>query len=45
MKLFPSERDRQKSDTRTVSWFYLFMFIVTVAYGVIGAVLYLLRWR
>ena len=44
MKVFPSERDRQKSDTRTVSWFFSAMFIVTLAYGAIVAVHYLGLW-
>lgn len=42
--MFPSERERQVSDTRTVSWFFLAMFILLIGYGVAVAIHYLLGW-
>lgn len=44
MKVFPSERERQASDTRTASWFFRVMFLVLIGYGVVVAVHYLLGW-
>jgi hypothetical protein len=44
MKAFPSERERQASDTRTVSWFFRVIFIVLIAYGLVLAGRYLLGW-
>lgn len=44
MKVFPSARDRQASDTRTVSWFFSAMFVSLVGYAVGVAVHYLLGW-
>ena len=44
MKAFPSERERQASDTRTVSWFFRVIFIVLIAYGLVLAGHYLLGW-
>ena len=44
MKLFPSERERQKSDRRTVLFFFKVIAIVTVAFAAIVAVHYLLGW-
>ncbi|HKV98806.1 MAG TPA: hypothetical protein VJN96_03220 [Vicinamibacterales bacterium] len=44
MKVFPSERERQASDTRTVSWFFLVMFVLVIAYGLAVAAHYMLGW-
>jgi hypothetical protein len=44
MKLFPSERERQKSDTRTVLFLFKVIAIVTVAFAAIVAGHYLLGW-
>jgi hypothetical protein len=44
MKVFPSERERQASDSRTVGWFFLAMFVLLIGYGAVVAVHYLLGW-
>ena len=44
MKAFSSERERQASDTRTVSWFFRIIFVVLIAFGLILAGRYLLGW-
>jgi len=44
MKFFPSERARQRADTRTVLAFFVVMAIVTVVFAVVVAAHYLLRW-
>jgi hypothetical protein len=44
MRIFPSERERQASDTRTVSWFFRVIVVVAMAYGVAVAIHYLLGW-
>ena len=44
MKMLPSERDRQASDTRTASWFFLAMFVLLLGYGIVVAVHYRLGW-
>jgi len=44
MKIFPSERDRQRADTRTVIRFFGVMAILTLAFAAIVAVHYLLAW-
>lgn len=44
MRVFPSERERRASDTRTVFWFFRVMFVVVVVYGLILAGRYLLGW-
>ena len=44
MRLFPSERERQKSDRRTVLFFFKVTAIVMVAFIAIVAVHYLLGW-
>jgi hypothetical protein len=44
MRIFPSERERQASDTRTVWWFVRVMILVVAAYGIAVAVHYLLGW-
>lgn len=44
MKAVPSERERQASDTRTVSWFFRIMFVVLMAFGLMLAGRYLLGW-
>ena len=42
MRVFPSERERQASDTRTVSWFFVVMLVLLIGYGATVAVRYLL---
>jgi hypothetical protein len=44
MRLFPSERERQKSDRRTVVFFFKVMAVVTFAFIATVAVHYLLGW-
>jgi hypothetical protein len=44
MRLFPSERERQKSDRRTVLFFFKVIAIVLFAFAAIKAVHYLLGW-
>jgi hypothetical protein len=44
MKIFPSERDRQASDTRTVSWFFRTIFVLLIGYGVAVVIHYVLGW-
>lgn len=44
MRLFPSERARQRRDTRTVIRFFAVMAIVTLAFAVICAARYLIGW-
>ena len=44
MRLFPSERERQKSDRRTVLFFFRVIAIVLFAFVAIKAVHYLLGW-
>jgi hypothetical protein len=45
MRVFPSERERQKSDRRTVVFFFKVIAIVTFAFAVIVAIHYLLsQW-
>ena len=44
MRLFPSERERQKSDRRTVLFFFKVITIVTLAFAAIVAGHYLLGW-
>jgi phage shock protein PspC (stress-responsive transcriptional regulator) len=34
MRVFPSERDRQRSDLRTVRLFFVVMAVVTCAYAI-----------
>ncbi len=42
MKLFPSERARQRRDTRTVIRFFAVMAIITVVFATVIAAHYLL---
>ena len=42
MKMFPSERERQASDTRTVSWFFVVMLVLLMGYAAMVAVHYML---
>ena len=44
MRLFPSERERQASDSRTVGSLFRVMFLILVAYGFAIAGRYLLGW-
>jgi nitrogen fixation protein FixH len=44
VKIFPSERARQRADTRTVVGFFGVMAVITLAFAVIVAVHYLLAW-
>ena len=44
MRLFPSEREGQKSDRRTVLFFFKVIAIVLFAFAAIKAVHYLLGW-
>ena len=44
MRLFPSERERQKSDRRTVLLFFKVIAIVMFAFIAIVAAHYLLGW-
>ena len=44
MRLFPSERERQKSDRRTVVFFFKVIAIAMFALALIVGVHYLLRW-
>ena len=44
MRLFPSERERQKSDRRTVVFFFKVIAFVMFAFVVIVGVHYLLGW-
>ena len=44
MRLFPSERERQKSDRRTVLFFFKVIAIVLFAFAAIKAVHYLSGW-
>jgi hypothetical protein len=44
MKVFPSERERQASDTRTVSWFFRVILVLLIVYGVVLAIHYLFGW-
>jgi hypothetical protein len=44
MRLFPSGRERQKSDRRTVLFFFKVIAIVMFAFAAIKAVHYLLGW-
>jgi hypothetical protein len=44
MRIFPSERERQASDTRTLGWFFRVTVFVVIAYGVTVAGHYLLGW-
>ncbi len=42
MKVFPSERERQASDTRTVCWFFVVMFVLLIGFGTVVAVRHVL---
>jgi hypothetical protein len=44
MRMFPSERDRRASDTRTVSWLFRAMFLVVTGYGLAVATHYAFGW-
>jgi hypothetical protein len=44
MRLFPSERERQRSDSRTALFFFKVMTIVMSLYIAVTAVHYLLGW-
>jgi len=44
IKLFPSRRDVRRAETRLLLRFFGVMGVVTVAFGVIVAVHYLLGW-
>jgi hypothetical protein len=44
MKVFPSERTRNRADTRTVVGFFAAMAILTLTFAAIVAVHYLLAW-
>jgi hypothetical protein len=44
MKVFPSERNRNRADTRTVVGFFGVMAIITLAFAAIVAAHYLLGW-
>ena len=44
MKVFPSERARQRADRRTVVRFFAAMAILTLTFAAIVAVRYLLAW-
>jgi hypothetical protein len=44
MRLFPSEREGQKSDRQTVLFFFKVIAIVLFAFAAIKAVHYLLGW-
>jgi hypothetical protein len=44
MRVFRSQRDLDRSANRLIGRFFLAMFFVTVAYGGIVAVHYLLGW-
>ncbi len=44
MRVFPSERERQASDNKTLAWFFRIMFVVLVGFGLVLAGRYLLGW-
>jgi predicted nucleic acid-binding Zn ribbon protein len=44
MRLFPSERERQRSDTRTVLFFFKAIALLTVAFVVVLILHRLLGW-
>jgi hypothetical protein len=44
MRVFRTQRDLDRSNNGMIGWFFLIMFVVTLAYGAIVAVHYLLGW-
>jgi hypothetical protein len=44
MRIFPTERARQRADTRTVKGFFAAIAIVTLLFGLTIGVHYLLGW-